>query len=449
MGPFFLILIIWFPLALSLPTPPYTLSPLGWFYVPTRNTTSPTLLPRSLPSSGHITLNDYPSLSAIALNPPYCGFAYNYPLLDLTRVTAMETATPTDCGTCLRVCGAAGCKEVLIIDKGGRGLDLSTGARDAVLGAGQDIGWTEWGVVDSAFCQGVVRGRDMGGREEDVQADAVEPGGAGSAEKVLPVSSTPAPSSISTTAPEPTETLAPTSTTAESSLMVQSTSDVPASPIAEPTDEAAFLSALASPSASPTPAFFDPPSATYEEDFPSALIAVETLSPGPAPSSAPSSLATSAAASPAYVTSGTSSTSSAFPNTATTVSHPSVAPTSSSASLAALTATSMPSVPSRVPAVVVAPANSSSPANTSALSSPPVYTSASNSSVYGGVLHPIVTSDAARRQAPAIQWSDWEAVAGLLCTFWTMVRIGMEGTRYDDRLLVLVLWWLSYACWRA
>ncbi|MCJ1420636.1 hypothetical protein MMC32_006995 [Xylographa parallela] len=202
MAPFFLILIIWFPFTLSLPTPPYTLSPLGWFYVPTPNTTSPTqpppLAPRSLPSSGHITLNDYPSLSTIALNPPYCGFAYNYPQLDLARVTAMETATPTDCGTCLRVCGAAGCQEVLVIDKGGRGLDLSTGARDAVLGAGQDVGWAEWGVVDSMFCQGVVRGGDMGGREEeDLQVDAVE-SGAGVVKTVVTAESAMTPSSIST-----------------------------------------------------------------------------------------------------------------------------------------------------------------------------------------------------------------------------------------------------------
>ncbi|MCJ1437596.1 hypothetical protein MMC27_006983 [Xylographa pallens] len=455
MAPFFLILVIWFPFAFSLPTPPYTLSPLGWFYVPTPNTTSPTqppsLAPRSLPSSGHITLNDYPSLSAIALNPPYCGFAYNYPLLDLTRVTAMETATPTDCGTCLRVCGAAGCKEVLVIDKGGRGLDLSTGARDTVLGTGQDIGWAEWGVVDSTFCQGVVRGGDVGGREEDVQADTAA-SGAGVVETVFTVPSTQAPSSNATTALGPTEALVSLSSPAGSSWAAQLTSDAPASPVAEPTDEAGFVSALADPSATPAPAFFAPASATDEEAFLSALM-VETPSPDQTTLSASSSLVTTAAQAPSYPTSETSSTRSASPDLTTAISSLSVSSTlsstSSSASLAVATAKSAPSASSLATTPVTASANFSSPASASAPSPPPTYIPTLNSSAYVGVLHPIVASGATR-PAPALQWSDWDVVLGLLLTLLTTVLLGMEETRCNDRLLVAGLWswWLSSG-WRA
>ncbi|MCJ1475817.1 hypothetical protein MMC13_004481 [Lambiella insularis] len=123
-----------------------------------RSTSAP-LSPRSRPpSSGHITLNDYPSLASISTSPPWCGMAYNYPHLDLTRVTAKEKLTPAECGTCIQVCGNAGCKNVLVIDKGGRERDLSTGSRNAVLGAGNDIGDATWMGVDGKLCAGIVKG---------------------------------------------------------------------------------------------------------------------------------------------------------------------------------------------------------------------------------------------------------------------------------------------------
>ncbi|MCJ1401446.1 hypothetical protein MMC11_004659 [Xylographa trunciseda] len=405
MVPFFLIFIIWIPLALSLPTPPYSLSPLGWFYIPVPNTTShhlpPSIKPRSLPSSGHITLNDYPSLSTIALNPPYCGFAYNYPRLDLARVTAMETATTADCGTCLRVCGAAGCKEVLVIDKGGRGLDLSTGARTAVLGEGQDIGWAEWGAVDSSFCEGVVRGGGVGGREEEeeeVQAH-VEELTAGVVETVFSVSSVPASTSISTLAPEHTEALVPLSTAAGSTLALESTSDGPATLSAAPTDEAAFLSALAGPSPTHTSAVLSAPNATDEEGFLSVL-ATETHPPSTTVSSASSSSVMTTVAPTSSTMSAVSNALSPPPQAASTTSSPSTAVASPSVSPAISSVASTFSLASSATAVLIMSTNSSAPSSALLSSSPPTYTSPSNASAHGGVLHPIVSSGAARQALP-------------------------------------------------
>ncbi|MCJ1293744.1 Mucin-2 [Xylographa carneopallida] len=361
-----LILTLFSLLALSLPTPPYTLSPLGWSYLPTANTTSSShsssLAPRSPLSSRHITLNDYPSLSAITLNPPYCGFAYNYPLLDLTRVTAMEAATQSDCGSCLRVCGAAGCREVLVIDRGGRGLDLTTGARDAVLGAGQD---------------GVVGGRDVGGwEEEEVREETAEEEVVASVETVA---STPEPSSISTAAAGSTDTIDSPSVTAGSSSWTPKTSAAPASTAADPIDEAAFLSALAGTSETLTSDFFDPPSVTDEEGFLSALTG-ETQSRGPTtPASSPGPV-TATAKSPSYATPGTFSTLSSTPGLATAIPQPSVSPTSSRASAAVSTALRTNSTTPPATGIVIPPTEPSPPPSTSAVSAPPVYTLSSNSS---------------------------------------------------------------------
>ena len=48
---------------------------------------------------------------------------------------------------------------MLAVDKGGRGLDLSTGARDGVLGPGEDIGHAVWREVDGGACRGIWDGR--------------------------------------------------------------------------------------------------------------------------------------------------------------------------------------------------------------------------------------------------------------------------------------------------
>ena len=71
----------------------------------------------------------------------------------------MQNLSPGDCGTCLEVCGAAGCADVLAIDRGGRGLDLTTAAKARVLGAGNDIGEASWREVELGRCSGIWNGR--------------------------------------------------------------------------------------------------------------------------------------------------------------------------------------------------------------------------------------------------------------------------------------------------
>ena len=104
-----------------------------------------------------ISTHDYPSmLTSAPNNPPICGMSWAS--LDLSRVTAMEHLALSDCGTCLEICGAAGCADILVIDRGGRGLDLSTAAKARVLGGGNDIGEARWREVDHARCRGIWNG---------------------------------------------------------------------------------------------------------------------------------------------------------------------------------------------------------------------------------------------------------------------------------------------------
>ncbi|KAL2354739.1 hypothetical protein BJ546DRAFT_41211 [Cryomyces antarcticus] len=118
------------------------------------------LLPTTLATSA--TFHDYPSMSAAAFsnNPPFC--AVPWASLDLSRVVAFGLASPTDCGRCLRVCGVAGCADLLVVDRctvlQGH-LDISTGAGMRVVGDTAGM----WGVsvneVDAENCRGVWSGR--------------------------------------------------------------------------------------------------------------------------------------------------------------------------------------------------------------------------------------------------------------------------------------------------
>ena len=104
-----------------------------------------------------ISTHDYPSmLTSAPNNPPVCGMSWGS--LDLSRVTAMEHLDTNDCGTCLEICGVAGCADIMVIDRGGKGLDLSTAAKARVLGVGNDVGEARWREVDQARCRDVWNG---------------------------------------------------------------------------------------------------------------------------------------------------------------------------------------------------------------------------------------------------------------------------------------------------
>ena len=98
-----------------------------------------------------ITPENYPDFGGYIYNPPFCGMPYSS--LDLNRVTAMQDGI--QCGACLEVCGNNGCVDVLAIDQGGQGLDLSTGAFGQIFGQADTPAYATWNPVDGGRCAGI------------------------------------------------------------------------------------------------------------------------------------------------------------------------------------------------------------------------------------------------------------------------------------------------------
>jgi hypothetical protein len=120
----------------------------------------------STSGSGLITVEDYPVFGPNAPhNPPFCGMPYDS--LDLNRITAVQDLSQHECGTCIHVCGAAGCANVLAVDRGGIGLDLSTGISVSVIGNKDGRGHATWKKVDKAACHGIWDGRMYGERKRE------------------------------------------------------------------------------------------------------------------------------------------------------------------------------------------------------------------------------------------------------------------------------------------
>ena len=110
-----------------------------------------------LSGSGWVTTHDYPTDGPQApFNPPFCGMPYAE--LNLDFITAVSDLEPNQCGTCLQICGDHGCDAVLAVDKGGRGLDLSTGLKGRVIGPHDDWGRVTWKPIDSQYCSGIWTG---------------------------------------------------------------------------------------------------------------------------------------------------------------------------------------------------------------------------------------------------------------------------------------------------
>ncbi|BFZ61836.1 hypothetical protein YB2330_002913 [Saitoella coloradoensis] len=132
----------------------------------------------SLSGSQTVTEHDYPSYSdgSAVNNPPYCGLTYTYTSLNLNYVTAVQPIDASTCGSCLKVCGSTGCRYFLAIDKGGRGLDVSTGGAIEVFGQNTDPAPAEWEVVDPGFCEFVWSG--VTGYDERANADGTAAGSA-------------------------------------------------------------------------------------------------------------------------------------------------------------------------------------------------------------------------------------------------------------------------------
>ena len=98
-----------------------------------------------------ITPENYPDFGGFDNNPPFCGMPYSS--LDLNRVTAVQDGV--ECGACIEVCGDNGCVSVLVIDQGGQGLDLSTGAFGQIFGQADTPAYATWNPVDGGNCDGI------------------------------------------------------------------------------------------------------------------------------------------------------------------------------------------------------------------------------------------------------------------------------------------------------
>ncbi|KAI9864620.1 MAG: hypothetical protein M1813_003109 [Trichoglossum hirsutum] len=126
----------------------------------------------STSGSGDISVEDYPVFGPHSPNnPPFCGMPYDS--LNLNLITAVATLTKSECGTCLEVCAKVGCANVLAVDHGGAGLDLSTGISKKVIGNDNGRGFARWKPVAKSKCKGIWDGR-MFGEKRGVEAEVVE-----------------------------------------------------------------------------------------------------------------------------------------------------------------------------------------------------------------------------------------------------------------------------------
>jgi len=112
--------------------------------------------------SGSITTHDYLSMppSAYVNSAPSCGT--NYTNLDITRITAVQLLDKTvDCGTCIRVSSGSDPTryvDVLAVDTGGRGLDLSTPSFQHIFDDTTGVYPAQWQPVSSDNCRDIYKG---------------------------------------------------------------------------------------------------------------------------------------------------------------------------------------------------------------------------------------------------------------------------------------------------
>ncbi|KAI9227096.1 MAG: hypothetical protein DHS80DRAFT_32114 [Piptocephalis tieghemiana] len=109
-----------------------------------------------------ITPHDYVGLgqTALANNPPACGMPYSS--LDINRITAVENLNAaTDCGACVEITNTNDPSKkahVLAVDRGGRGLDVSTTTFNQLFGTMLDPSPASWKTVDKSNCADIIKG---------------------------------------------------------------------------------------------------------------------------------------------------------------------------------------------------------------------------------------------------------------------------------------------------
>ncbi|KAJ1922107.1 hypothetical protein IWQ60_006612 [Tieghemiomyces parasiticus] len=174
-----------------------------------------------------ITPQNYIDLGPVAANnPPTCGMAYAS--LDLTRITAVQNLDiGSDCGKCIKVINGADESKfayVLVVDKGGRGLDVSTVTYQEVFGQSTDPAQASWSEVNASYCSGIW---------SDASAQGNSPGGDGdSADPVTSAIASPSPAAM-VSAPAPAGTVP--SDVAHSPAVADTSAPNPAVSNSEPT----------------------------------------------------------------------------------------------------------------------------------------------------------------------------------------------------------------------
>ncbi|KAJ1991182.1 hypothetical protein H4R33_001468 [Dimargaris cristalligena] len=93
----------------------------------------------------------------LANNPPACEMPYAE--LRLERITAVQGLVKGSmCGKCIKVANAADPQKsmyVLVVDMGGRGLDVSTVAYKQIFGQDTDPASAVWTEAPDSACAGV------------------------------------------------------------------------------------------------------------------------------------------------------------------------------------------------------------------------------------------------------------------------------------------------------
>jgi hypothetical protein len=113
----------------------------------------------ALSGNQKITTHDYNQIQgALDTNPVFCGYPGSQ--LDISRITAVQGLTQSQCGACLKVCNADDPSKhqyVLAVDRGGVGLDLNMDSFYALFGDRTGLYGATWEQVDNSNCAGILQ----------------------------------------------------------------------------------------------------------------------------------------------------------------------------------------------------------------------------------------------------------------------------------------------------
>ncbi|KXN71917.1 hypothetical protein CONCODRAFT_78083 [Conidiobolus coronatus NRRL 28638] len=113
----------------------------------------------ALSGNQKITTHHYNEVKgALDTNPVFCGYPGSQ--MDISRITAVQGLTQSQCGACLKVCNAEDPSKhqyVMAVDRGGVGLDLNVDSFYALFGDRTGLYGATWEQVDSSNCAGILQ----------------------------------------------------------------------------------------------------------------------------------------------------------------------------------------------------------------------------------------------------------------------------------------------------